>query len=211
MSDIGRVVTDDEIEDAVVAILRAALPTYLSHVEQGKGLAPGFWVRPKSWSVRNDIEHWPEETLPHVIIVSTGLTGQPVKEGRGTYRVPWYIGVGAVVSADNQLNTRRMAYGYAAAIRTLMVQQQSLGQALDGTVRGVTWMDGRNGEMPPEDGRTLWMSRQVFEVEVGNVLTQPAGPLSFPDPDPVPPPPTADPTVPDREHVQTSYTKEPLS
>lgn len=199
------------VEDAVVDVLKRWLPTYLAEVERQSGLATAFYPRPRSWEVRNEMEKWPEEQLPSIIVISTGLAGTPLKEGGGQFRVPWAIGVAAVVSAKDALSTRRMAYRYAAAIRALLIHRQSLDQALGGAVRGVNWLDGRNNEMPVEAGRTIWASRQVFSVDVGGVLTANAGPVTPADPQPDPNVSYEEwPTIPDLEHIVNTYTKEPI-
>lgn len=211
MTTFGRAISDDLVEDAVLDVLKRGLPTYLGEIENQRGLTRGFYQRPKTYEVKSEVEKLPEEQVPMILVVSTGLTGRPVKDGRGLYRVPWYIGVAGIVSADNKTNTRRMAYRYAAAIRTLLVNFQTLNNALDGSVRGVEWVDGRNNEIPPDGDRTLWLSRQVFEVEVGNVLDQSSGPLTLPalpvnqNPAALPP----DPVI-TKAKIQTTITKEPL-
>lgn len=210
MTIFERILDDGDVEDSVMACLQNWLPTYLSEVERQHNLDEGFYQRPRSWRVRNDMEKWPEEQLPAIIVISTGLADNPVREGAGKHRAPWSIGIAAVVTSKDHLATRRMAYRYAAAIRAVMVQRQSLDLALDESVRGVTWIDGRNNELPPENDRTIFASRQVFAVEVGDVVTQGAGPVA-PDPKPDPEEPYDDwPIVPDREHVENTITKEPI-
>lgn len=221
----GRIVSDDQVEDAVMATLKKWVGTELAVIEDQRGLQRGYHQRPVEWQVRNDFDKWPEEALPMVIVLSTGLADEPLKEGGGRYRVPWAIGVACVVSSTDQASSRRFAYRMGAAIRAALVHNQSLDKALDGTIRGVTWLDGRNNELPqPEPGgRTIWATRQVFQVDVGDVLTANAGPSQPWPPDAVvpvePAPAPEDPadvpdpmTVPDRDHVQTttSLTREEL-
>lgn len=214
MSIFGRILTEDQIEDAVVDVLKKWIPTYLSEVERQVGVTAGTYKRPPSGSyiVRPDFEKWPEEHLPVIIVLNEGSDDDAAKEGRGIYRQSWLIGVAGVVSSIDQISTRRYAYRLGAAIRGVLAQHASLDGGLDGTVRGVDWVGGRNNELPSEDGRTLWATRQLFSVEIGDVLTKPGGPVS-PDAEPLPDPTDPYPdwaTVPDEDHVQPSYTKEPI-
>jgi hypothetical protein len=130
----------------------------------------------------------------------------PEKDGGQKFRAKYNIGVAAVAGSggdDAQTKSRRYAYRLGAAARAALMHRQSLDGALQATVRGVDWLDGRNNEVPSDLNRTVWATRQVFSVEIGDVLTKSAGP-ALPDdlpPDPTDPIPPAWPTVPDREHV----------
>jgi hypothetical protein len=191
MSDIGTLITDDMVEDAVIATIKLWLPTYMSEVERQLGLTPNYYQRPPgdaSYTVRADFDKWPEEMLPVVIVISPGIDDDPPKDGNRRYRASFQIGTVCVVSSINQLETRRYAYRMGAALRAVLVQKQSLGQAFDGRVRGVTWHGSRNNEMASEDQRSIWANRQLFTVEVGGVLGGAAGPTA-PEPDPQTPPP----------------------
>lgn len=189
-----RIVTDDQVENAILAMLRNWVPFYLADVEEQVGLERGYYERPveSSYIVRDDFDKWPEEMLPCVVVVSLGPIDQPVKDGRWSFRTNWLIGVLGVASGLDQVSSRRAAYHLGGAIRAALAGRQTLDRALDETVRGVQWQGGRNGEMPGDGDRTVWAQRQAFSVEVGDVLTQGTGPAVLPpDPiEPVPPSPT---------------------
>lgn len=213
LDTFGRIIDDGDVEQAVMGVLKTWMNTYLATVERQHGLEAGSTIRPRSWIHRTELEKWPEEQIPAVIVICTGLDDRPVKDGRFKYRVPWLVGVAVVCEAggpDPQTATRQQAYRYAAAVRAMLVQKQGLDGALGGTVRGVEWIDGRNNELPPEDQRTIYASRQVFRVEVDDVLTEGAGPLEpDPPPDPMIPPPDT-PVVADADHVELTINKEPI-
>lgn len=212
--EFGSIITDDMVEDVVVACIKRWFSTFFGEVEEAVGLERGFYQRPPegSYFVRNDMEKWPEEMLPAIVVVSTGLVDRPVKDGKGTFRAKWSIGVGVVASSIAQDESRRYAYRMGAACRELLNNKQSLDKALDGNVRGIEWLDGRNNELlEPEAGqRTIWAQRQLFAVEVAKVGSMFAGPTA-PDPLPEAPDPyPAPPTVPDAAHVMTTVEKEPI-
>lgn len=195
MSIFERIVSDDQVEDAVVATLRKWTPNWLAEVEDQLGLDRGYYQRPQdsSYIVRDDFDKWPEEMLPAVVVVSLGPLDTPVKDGRWSFRQKWLMGILGVAGSTDQLSSRRAAYRLGAAIRGVLAGRQTLDGALNGTVRGVEWQGGRNGEMPTDAERTAWAQRQAFSVEVGDVLTQGAGPPSdanpLPDTEPWPDPP----------------------
>lgn len=192
MSVFGRILSDDQVEDAVISILKKWVPTYMSEVERQVGLDEGYYQRPIHYTARSDFDKWPEEMLPTVIVISPGIDDDPEKEGRGIYRAKFEIGTVCVVSSTDALSTRRFSYRMGAAIRGAIIQHQSLDLALDGTVRGIDWIGERNNPVPqpePSD-RTIWANRQLFSVDVGDVLTRTAGPpapASTPLPDPTTP------------------------
>jgi hypothetical protein len=191
MSNIGTLITDDQVEDAVIATLRLWLPTYMSEVERQLGLDPAYYQRPPgdaSYVVHSDFDKWPEEMLPLVIVVSPGIDDDPPKDGNRRYRASFQIGTICVVSSITQEETRRYAQRMGAALRAALIQKQSLGQAFEGRVRGVTWHGSRNNELQSDSERTIWANRQLFTVEVGDILGGAAGP-STPEPDPNTPPP----------------------
>lgn len=171
MSVYGRIIDGTDVELAAESCLKFWIHRYLAEVERQHDVTVGDYARPRSWKTANEMDRWPDDQLPAIIIISTGLTGdRPTAEGDGSVRAPWGLGVAAVVSANTFGNTRTLALRYAAAIRACLSQNQSLRRALDGSVRGVTWLDERYNELPPEDGRTIMAARLLFEVEVADVI-----------------------------------------
>lgn len=200
MSAFGQIITDDQVEDAVISVLKRWTNEYMAEIERQVGVEVGYHQRPPgdgSYLVRTDFDKWPEEMLPIVLVVSPGVADDPVREGRGVYRAKWEIGVVCIVESTDQVSTRRYAYRMGAALRAALVQHQTLERALNSSVRGVDWVGHRNNEVPlgPEDNRTIWANRQLFEVEVGGVLTRGGGPGPGVDPREDPTPPLAEPPL----------------
>jgi hypothetical protein len=190
VSIFGRILTDDQVEDAVLATLKRWVGTEMSEVERQLGLTVPHYQRPQSWEVHTDFDSFPEEQLPRIIVVSQGIADQPVKSGQGVLRATYQIGVANVVSSTDQVKSRRWAYRLAAAVGATLAHRRSLDGTLVG-VRGTDLIDRRNGEVPFDGDRTLWMVRQTFAIEVDDFLTMSAGPAS----------PAADPPVPDTDPV----------
>lgn len=215
------ILTEDQLEDAVILTLKRFIGAEMSLIENQLGLEIGFYQRPRSYEVKNRFDSWPEDQLPRIVVVSVGTDDEPVKDGRRTYRANWDIGVSCIVSSTDQVRSRRYAYRLGAAARAVLADKPSLDLALGGRVRGVEWLGVRNNEVPdPEPGdRTIWASRQAFRIEVGDVLTMGRNVLvPFPpvdengDPVPDPPPEVVSPDDPviERDRIITTYVKEPI-
>lgn len=196
MSIFGRILTDDQVEDAVVNHLFNWTSTFLTEIERQLGLTPPYYQRPakSSYTVRADFDKWPEEMLPLVVVVAPGIDDDPIKEGKGQYRAKFNIGVTSVVSSISQVETRRYAYRMGGAIRAAMVKKQSLDHALNDSVRGVDWIGERNSEIEQSADRSVWANRQLFVIEVSDVLTRTGSP-AVPEIDPTAAPPPDPPSV----------------
>lgn len=206
MTIFGRVVSDDQVEDAVIATLQKWFSTMLSEVERQNGLEAHYYERPQGFTSRTAFDKWPEEQLPLVIVICPGIEDDPLKEGGGLYRSRYDVGIVVVVSSIDKDSTRRVAQRMGAAIRMTMAKKSSLDGAFDGDVRGIDWVGTRNNELRPEDDRTIWANRQLFTVEIGNVLTKGGGPKT-PEPYDTP---TGEPADPPTVVPPVVITKEPL-
>lgn len=208
MSIFGRIITDDQVEDAVVYSLRRWFNTYMNEVEVQCGLERGFYKRPveSSYTVRADFEKYAEEMIPLIVVVAPGIEDDPEKRSGRTYDGKFQVGVVCIASAKDQVSTRRMVYRMGAAVRGIILQQQSLDHALDDSVIGTDWLGARNNEIPSDADRSIWANRQLFAVQVAEMLTGNAGPI---DPD------LPEEEYPDRpyrvEEVDATIIKEPIS
>lgn len=181
----GEVLLGSNVEQAVIENLKTWFPTYVAEVERQEGIDPESIPLPRSYDTVNEFRKWPENQLPAVIVVSPGLAGVPMSEGDGRTRASWAIGIGVVASAKDKRSTNNLAKLYAATVRTLMLQQQSLG----GIGMGTSWRHESYSDIPTDDGRTLGACQVILEVEAGDVVRTKAG-LPVPpdnpyDPDPV--------------------------
>jgi hypothetical protein len=188
MSDanlFGPIVTGDDVERAIAAFLRDPQPnghswldTYLGELERHAGYAPGQIQRPKGVVTRSELETWPEDQLPVIVVVSPALAARPSQRA-GAYQATWAVAVAPVVSDVDEPGTRRLSHTYVAAVRLAMLQHGSLG----GFAESVEWIDERTDDTAFADTRSIMAGRVVFEVTVGNVARRSDGPL-VPLPDP---------------------------
>jgi hypothetical protein len=164
---IGRVLTGADVEDAVRVHLATWLPTYVWELERQQGRDPDSVPMLRGVPlVSNDFEKWPEDQLPCMMIVATGLSDVPQREGSSAYRARWAIAVGVIASARTQAATNDLAKFYGAAVRAAMIQHRGLG----GFARGVEWLDERYDDIVADDLRSLASATLVFEVELAEVI-----------------------------------------
>jgi hypothetical protein len=171
------VVDGSMVEAAARETLDEWFPTYLAELERQRGRDARSLPLPRSYHTAPTFETWPEDQLPAVVIVSPGLAGAPVKNGRGRMHAPWALGIGVVVSARDQASTNEIAKLYAAAVRALLLQRGSLG----GFAAETEWVDERYDDLPAAGERTLGAGQAIFVVQVENVVYANGGPVAVPD------------------------------
>src|SRR5690606_7735445 len=79
-SIFGPIVTGADVERAALDTLKTWAPEYLAWVERATGREPGSLARPRSWVNSTSIDRWPEEQLPSVLLLSTGLAEEPARD-----------------------------------------------------------------------------------------------------------------------------------
>jgi len=171
-SIFGPIVDGDDVEQWCLETLATWSSTYLAEKERQKGLQAGQLQRIRSWVTTASFDKWPEDQLPAGLLVSVGLSELPLKDGSGSYRARWQMGLGIVVSARTELETHRLARLYIAAHRALLIQRPSLG----GRAAGVVWQDEDYTQLPFDDERSLGAGLANFTVEVEDVTSWGMGP-----------------------------------
>ena len=204
MSVYGSIISEDVVEEAVQATLKTWMNDVLAEVERQRGLQPPYYTRDIEYGIQPALDKWPEQQLPLIVIISPGIPERPVKSGRRVYRAKYDVGIAVIVGSTERQFVCRYAQHMGAAIRKIMEMKQSLDGGVGERVRGVDWVGSRNNELPVQDERTIWANRQLFEVEVDDVLTKGGGPTQ-PAVDPLPPP-AEDPIA-----VEVTVTKEPIA
>jgi len=166
-----------QVERAVYNRLRVRLPTYLSQVAVADGLTADSLSRPKSYATASQFGR-SEDALPCIGIHVPGVSEQH-KTGDGNYRVKWALEVGALVMANTEVNTDRLAKLYGAAIWGAVMQGQSLG----GVAENIEWPDGgeRYDELPSarDSSRSLAFALLRFDVLAIDFRSTYGGPTTF--------------------------------
>lgn len=177
----GPLVTGADVENAARDTLKAWARDYLAWAERLTGRDPQALPLPRSWITSPDLERWPEDQLPSVLLISPGLAEPPTRDGRGHYRAKFALGIAVVVSARDRAVTDELAKLYVAAFRAAILHHPSLG----GFAEAVEWIDEAYDPLPGR-ARQLAVGQAEFRVEVRDVVAVKAGP-SAPRPDPYTP------------------------
>jgi hypothetical protein len=170
----GRIVHGGTVEQWCLDLTRTWFSTYLSIVERDEGLVAGVTQRPRSFLVVTSLDKWPEDQLPAVLLVSTGLTESPVMHGEGQYTGRWAIDVTCICSAREEADARAIMHRYIAALELLFLQRPSL----DGNADGTVWLGATYVTLPYEDTRTLASAQAQFAVQVDNAMSARGGPIT---------------------------------
>lgn len=200
----GRIVSADQVEEAVRDTLRRWMPTYIAEVERQRGWEPGF-LNPAIWyHAAHQFDRFNEDALPAVIVICPGLADRPTRDADGVYLCRFGLAVGIVGGAIDRDETDEAVKAYGAAVRACLLQQSALG---DFGADGIVWLGESYDELPMEDSRTLIGGRLSFTLDVDDVVTKLAGPVQTTTPpvDPYVEPP-AEQTV--QTHVITTTTEE---
>ena len=206
------IVAGVDVEQALVALAQLWIADYLAEIERQHGLDVGYLPLPRSYVISSDVEKMPEDQTPAILVASPGLTDPPRVDGTGTYIARWRVIVAVHLSARGNALSLRLVRLYVAALRALILQQQSLDLLPDPpgplVLRRVDWLDERYDTLPSIDDRTVCTGLVELAVEVSDVTTRNAGPL-----DPIIPPGQLgpdSPTWPSAELVDVVISKQPI-
>jgi hypothetical protein len=182
----GPLIITDDVDAAVLAMLKLWLPTYLTQAEQERTLGQGWLMRPKDSSYANvlDDDTFPDYVLPAVLVTTDGTTGDTERTaGAGLHAAWWNFVVTAIVRGPDEAGTKKVASLYAGSIRRLLLQKQSLG----GFAGGMRWISELVTPVADtsDRGRNLAAGIGTFHVLVNEVVQDEAGPTQ-PDPEPDP-------------------------
>lgn len=182
----GRIVSGKMVRVAMRDHVRRWFPTYIAEVARNDGRRPEEMPLFRSFPSALDMPDgkFLEDQMPSCVIVAPGLIEEPTKH-RGLYITRWAVAVGAAVSGQDRESTFDLSELYAAALRSLVMQNPSLG----GFATATDWMGERYDDIPNDMSRTLAAGTVQFSVEVQGALDASAGPdapLVDPIPDPGP-------------------------
>jgi hypothetical protein len=170
----GPLVAASDVEDALLTLLGNWMPSYLAELERHHNYAVGSLPQVRSWVRSAEVEKFPEDQLPCVMLASPGLTDAPVTDGDGRYTARWRVLVAAEIAARGNRLALALARLYATGLRAIAVQQQALA-GLD--VRRVDWMGERYDVLDSADDRTTCIAQVELAVEIADVTDRNAGPL----------------------------------
>jgi len=155
------------------ALLQKWFPTYLQKLEERTGVKKGTLKVPDNYNSRTAIEGVPGESLPRVVVLVTGLTDAPTKDGRGIYRASYRMGVGVVVVAESELEAYTLSTLYGAAVKMIVLHHPGILGASDHT----EWIDESFDVVPTASENQKFRGvAEWFSVGVNNVVQFARGP-----------------------------------
>lgn len=180
-----KIVDGAQVEDAVLATLKAWLPWHLAQVEDGRDMERGKTARPVAWEIVGTLNETPIRGTPMVVIESPGFQGRPTSGVSFDSHATWRIMVHVFTASTTRRGAAVNARIYSAAIRSCLLLHPDLG----GLASGVLQADeDYSGEFRDEENRQfLAVSHVAATVQVHEVLSADDIP-KVPPPDPLTPP-----------------------
>lgn len=181
VADFGPLVTNVDVDDAVLDMLKQWMPTYLAQTERERGQSIGRFKRPEEASYASTLEddEFPDHKLPAIFVTSANTTGQPDKDGDGLYMASWNVVVSSVVRGRRANEARWIAAMFEGAVRRIMVQQA---MPINGEIRW-TATNVAPVKDPTPANRPLAAGIGTYVVYVDHVLQEGVGPIEVqPDP-----------------------------
>jgi hypothetical protein len=191
----GEFVGAHHVEAAIFSMLWRWLPSYQHEISREAGMDPKHLLPVRSWRVATNMERYPEDQLPCVILVNNGVPEPPRKHndenGASVFLAHWSIDLGIQVAAKGQKiravpRALTLARMYSLAIRLCMIQKRD-----DDGVMGMTdpLTERPNAVMAIEDDRTTCVAVTSFSVTTDNWSEWGNGPIDplYPPEDDMPP------------------------
>ena len=182
----GNFFTSIEFDAAVTEFVGKWIDTHLSEVELALGYDRRTVDRPKSYNVAVNINNWPLEVMPGILVVSGGFVDPPTRDG-GQYNGWWEWVLAAVLEARDYDSVKLKVGIYQAALRLMFMQHPDL----DGAVADTVWLSEPTDYAPVEGrNRTRGVAAFQFRSYIEGVVDASVG-VQSPDPaDPLPDPST---------------------
>jgi hypothetical protein len=184
----GPLVGGHNVEDAVLLVLTTWMATYCAEICRLIGRPPATLPSIRSWRVSSEMESFPEDQHPAVIVRSPGLLDVPEQGGGITghaFMARWdvLVGVQAVTRGDKRRGSpraRRLAQMYATAARGAIIQQRDP----HGLMGMTDWIGVDQDELDSSSDRTTALIIDRYSVQVNNNVEWGRGPIDPLDPGP---------------------------
>lgn len=212
----GEFVGAHHLEAAVLNTLWKWLPSYQHEVSREAGMLPDHLLPIRSWRVASDMERFPEDQLPSVILVNNGLPEVPHKhndaDGNSVFLANWAVEIGVHVAAKGSKvkaapRALTLARMHALAIRLCMIQKRDE-DGIMGMVDPIT--ERPNATLAMEDDRTTCLAVVGLLIETDHWAEWGQGPIEPMYPPEGTKPPTDRPLWPYAESWDLDIGKVPL-
>lgn len=180
---LGPVVTARELRAGMQETLEEWLPSILVELARRAG-----WVEedqdpldvitpPRSWKRLPSFRALTADQSPAVVVTSTGLNGQPKRDGEGLWAATWALHGFVVVRGATYEDTADRVGLYLAAIRAAVLQQGIAGVQ----TRKPRWLGEAYDELDTDAARSIGAGVVSFEVTAGDAVADLAGPAVPPE------------------------------
>lgn len=166
---VNAIVDRRTVEHNVLTHLQQWIVPYLAAIERFHQMEREAIPKPKSWRIEQRFDRKPQDMMPFVAVVSTGINPgkTPQRDNEGNMRAWWLVAVGAVCAARTDQDAKDLSGYYGAAIRMAMQHVPDLG----GWASGVDWSDERYDDWAPIlEQASVSSVRLVFTIEVEQVV-----------------------------------------
>lgn len=187
----GEFVGAHHLEAAILDTLWYWLPSYCYEVSREAGLGAEFLQPIRGWRVASDMERFPEDQLPCVVLVNNGVTIQPRKhaiEEADVFLAHWEVMLGVQVAAKGSKakavpRALTLARMYSLALRLVMIQKRDE----DGVMGMTDPMSERpNQTLSIDDDRTTCLAVTTFSIVTDKWAEWGNGPMEPEQPPPEP-------------------------
>ena len=183
MSTFGSFTSMATVEQYILDLAEKWFPEYIAETERQLGEPPETYPDLRDYGVANEFDKWPEEHLPFLLAMYTGLSEQPRRDGEGTYSVRALFACAIIVATNSKVETRKAAHAYATAFRPMMLQHQDLEHPEK--IGGMSFVYERPAPIPEDGARSLMAMNMHFVIDVKDILSENGVP---PEPEPRPDP-----------------------
>ncbi len=185
----GPIVSNWNVEQAVVSVLKAWMPTYLAEVERQNSLQQKIIYRPptpESYHGGVDFESWKDDELPSVIVIAEPFGLPDYKASAGGYEQCYEVKVGCVHKGtgseavpDPEDEARMVAAHYGAA--TMLLVQVGIVDAKLGEIPSsdnFKLVELPHVTLPKPDRREIALATTTFHVWVSQSINDSVGPMT---------------------------------
>lgn len=171
----GPIVTDVDVEDAVIATLEEWAPTYLREMERRKGFKEFDFPDVASWRAADTAEdRFPEQMIPAVQVMLT--TDTEINTSAETASALFKGSVDVLVASTEPEAVRRMAAYYQFALGLCLQQHWGL----DGSVKvgGFGWERAGIPAVGKPDERWLALGSIAVNFLISDIFSPLLGPAA---------------------------------
>jgi hypothetical protein len=169
------------VEDQAELLIKSWIGEYLDYWKPklASDYQRSMMKIPVNYTTRNRFESVKAEEVPKIVVLSTGLAGEPQRDG-ANISATWRLGVGIAVAAKTEEDANDLVKVYGAIIRDIFMHHPGiLGVALD-----TRWIDEQYIDIPIDDAIMQFKAaNEWFEVTIPIVVQKWMGPKAVPEED----------------------------